>query len=211
MCKIRFRIRRRTSGQALIESAILIPFILAIVFNAVNFGYFFYVAQNMSAAIRSGGLYAILGPDTPVNTGTSFTGAFAPAGATTNCASTVDCTVRYVTYQDMAGALPAAASNASLKVCSQSLGTTTSSGITYANCQTFASSSASGSSAGQAPADPEASTTPFILHEVDITYTFKPLIPSTAFGAALLATPVCSTAGGNISCTFHRKIYLRAM
>jgi Flp pilus assembly protein TadG len=205
-------LRKSTSGQALIEAAILIPFLLAIIFNAVNFGYFYYVALNMSAATRSGALYSILGPDTPVDPSKTFTGSsFAPAGSTSNCVGSANCTVSYVMYQDMAGALPRAASRAVVKVCTQSLGTTTTGGIPQANCQTFASSSASGVSAGQAPADPEASAAPFILHQVDVTYTFNPLIPSTAFSGALLAFSPCTPSGGSVSCTFHRKILMRAM
>src|SRR5512146_791184 len=74
--------KRRSSGQALIETALLMPFMLALIFNAVNFGYFFYVALNISSAGRSGVLYAMLGPSTPVDTTTIFTGGdYAPPGS----------------------------------------------------------------------------------------------------------------------------------
>ena len=198
--------RRRSSGQALIESAILIPFLLMLVFNAINFGYFYYVAMNMSAATRSGALYAILGPDTPVDTSSMFTGSFAPAATTTQCKGATDCSVAYVVYQDMLGSLPSAAANASVQVCSQSFGTSGTGATLKATC----TSAGTATFTGGAPSDPEAGTANFILHQVDVKYTFSPLIPGTPFGAILLATPTC-TATSPITCTFHRKVLMRAM
>ncbi len=184
----------RTSGQALIESALVIPFLLMIIFNAVNFGFFFYVALNMTAATRSGGLYAILGPETPLNIA-----SFPPAGSISNPIS-----VSYLVYQDMTGALPSPSTGAAVQVCSSSVGVqnpgTTSQS---AGCQQFGSGTFSA-----APADPEAPR--FMLHQVDIIYTFEPLIPGTPFGAVLLATPTCTSSGG-ITCTFHRRVLMRAM
>jgi Flp pilus assembly protein TadG len=207
--------RKRSSGQALVESALLIPFMLMLIFNAVNFGYFYYVALNMSAASRSGALYSILGPNTPVDSSSTFGGGggYAPAGANTNCGtnSATTCTVRSVTYQDMKGSLPFGDTNANLKICTQSLGVTTTSGIQYANCKTFSSATdTSGTSAGTGLEDPEFLTTGFIMHEVDVTYRFTPLIPGRFFGAVLLATPTC-TSSGSITCTLHKKVYMRAM
>jgi hypothetical protein len=114
-------------------------------------------------------------------------------------------------YQDMAASIPSAAANANVKVCTQSIGTTISGSNVLANCQTFANSTAAGVNAGTAPADPESATTGFVLHQVDITYTFNPLIPSTAFGAVLLSFQPCSLSGGSIQCTFHRKVLMRSM
>jgi len=184
----------------------MIPFILLLVFNAVNFGYFYYVALNMSAATRSGALYAILGPDTPTNTATAFTTTFAPAVSTTNCVGAVDCTVQHILYQDMTGSLPSASTNASVQICTQSLGTTGTGASLKANC----TSAGPATFTTAAPSDPEAATTNFVLHQVDVIYTFTPLIPTTAFGAILLATPTC-TSTGTITCTFHRKVLMRAM
>jgi len=190
--------RKSSSGQALIESAILIPLLLAIVFNAINFGYFYYVALNMSAATRSGALYSILGANTPVNTATTFSGPYAPAGTTSTTGS-----VSYIMYQDMAGALASAATTASIQVCSQSVGQPTGTPQT-APCTNFGPATFTGGAAS----DPEAPD--FVLHQVDVKYTFKPLIPGTPFGAILLATPAC-TSSGTITCTFHRKVLMRAM
>jgi len=58
-------------------------------------------------------------------------------------------------------------------------------------------------------ADPEAPN--FMLHRVDVTYTFSPLIPGTPFGLALLPMTACSVSGGNVLCTFHRQVSMRVM
>lgn len=207
--------KRRSSGQALIETALLMPFMLALIFNAVNFGYFFYVALNISSAGRSGVLYAMIGPSTPVDTTTIFTGGdYAPPGSgtpTAGCVNNVDCTVRTVMYKDMLGSLPFADTKATVKVCSTSVGITITGGVSQAQCKTFTSATDAGtaSTTDLAPADPEQSTTGFTLHEVQVTYTFQPLIPGRLFGAVLLATPVCNSAGS--SCTLRRRVYMRAM
>ena len=193
---------RSRSGQALIESAIIIPFVLMVIFNAINYGYFFYVAQNMAAATRSGALYSIMGSSTP------YMSAYPGAGS-----SATDITgVANVVYQDMLGALPSASSNASVRVCSPAVGTTTSASIVYSSCTSFGP-------AATFPAinyDPEAigtsaSAAGFILNRVDINYTFTPLIPGAPFGAVLLGTPDCSLSGGNVSCVFKAHVSMRAM
>ena len=91
--------KRRSSGQELIETALLMPFMLALIFNAVNFGWFFYVALNISSGSRSGDLYAMLGSQTPVDPSGIHTGEYAPPGAggtLTGCIGTADCTVQAV-------------------------------------------------------------------------------------------------------------------
>ncbi len=193
MNKTKFGLRKSASGQALIESAILIPFLLAIIFNGINFGYFYYVTLNMSASTRSGALYAILGPETPIGS------AFPNAGSTSTITS-----VSNVMYQDMAGALPSAAANASVQVCSSTVGVLNKGLATQkADCTSFGSATFTGG----AGTDPEAPT--FTLHQVDVTYQFTPLIPGRPFGAILLAANVCG--GSPITCTFHRKVLMRAM
>ena len=196
------RIHRSRSGQALIESAIMIPFVLMIIFNAINYGYFFYVAQNMAAAVRSGGLYSIMGSSTP------FMSAYPGAGS-----SATDITgVANLVYQDMLGALPSASTNASVRVCSPKVGTTTTAGITYSSCTSFGPSA----TFSAIDADPEAPGTSataanFLLNRIDVAYQFSPLIPGAPFGAVLLGTPDCALSGGNITCTFKAHVSMRAM
>ena len=59
------RSRYSERGQSMIETALLLPILLLIAFNAINFGYFFFVVLNLSSAPRSGVQYSILGFATP--------------------------------------------------------------------------------------------------------------------------------------------------
>ena len=93
------RIRRArftacNSGQALIETALIVPFLLTLIFNVVNFGYFFLVAINLGAATRSGALYSILGASTPIGVD------LADPGPTTAPSS-----VSFLTLGDLTGAV----------------------------------------------------------------------------------------------------------
>lgn len=171
------------SGQSLIETALLIPLVLLITFNAINFGYFYFVALHLSAAPRSGVEYSIQGFSTPSADGSSG-GALPSAGPTTSTTS-----VSWLVYQDMAGLHNS--SSASVQVCTKLLGT---SAPGTANCTQFPS----GSTFPAPAADPEPAT--FVLNRVDVTYTVTPLIPVAAFGLTL--TP---------SATFHRQVSMRAM
>jgi hypothetical protein len=203
MCNKRHRFRNRSSGQALIESALLIPVLLAIIFNGVNFGYFYYVALNMSSAARSGALYSILGSATPLGTP-------APEDGRTGSASIWN--PSDLVYQDIIGALPSASTKAEVRVCTAALGTTGSGTGTVAQCYpTLGPPLAEGMGKPfPAPdADPEAPR--YILNRVDIAYQFKPLIPGAPFGVVLLATPVCSLTGGSVQCTFQRHVSMRVM
>src|ERR1700691_3613472 len=79
-----------SSGQSLVETALLLPVLLMLLFNAVNFGYFFLVALNVAPAPRSGVAYSIQGYASPSS------GLLPSAGPSTTTA-----TVSYLTYQDM--------------------------------------------------------------------------------------------------------------
>jgi hypothetical protein len=193
--------RRRSSerGQSMIETALLLPILLLIIFNAINFGYFFFVAVNLAAAPRSGVQYSILGPATPMQL------VYADPGVG---GLTVD-TVAYLTYQDMMGVLPGA-STARVRVCTtRLLGETTS----QANCCEAASSSSACTPLGgtTAPADPEVITgssfRPFRLFRVDVFYTVTPIIP--AFELPTPAGPISLTVLPTP--TFHRQVSMRAM
>lgn len=200
--------RNRSSGQALIESALLIPVLLAIIFNGVNFGYFYYVALNMSAAARSGALYSILGSATPLGTRPPEDGRTGSA-AVWNPSDLV--------YQDIIGALPSADPNsagpkAEVRVCTAALGTTGSGTNTVAQCYPPIGPPLAQEMGKPFPApDPDPESPRYILNRVDIAYQFKPLIPGTPFGVVLLAAPVCGLSGGSIQCTFQRHVSMRVM
>jgi len=194
------------AGQSMVETALLLPLLLMVIFNAVNFGYFFLVALNVAAAPRSGVEYSILGYASP-------TAALLPVTGP----PTTDTTVSYLVYQDMTGALHAPTS-ATVQVCTKAninpstgLGVNGTGANTKANCVTCTNGSSACGSVGPgnpAPAaDPEAPS--FILHRVDVTYTFNPIIPGTPFGLTLLPTSICSSSGGRITCTFHRQVSMR--
>ena len=56
---------RDSRGQSLVETALVVPMLVLLVLNVVNFGYFFWVTTNLTAASRSATLYAIMGGSTP--------------------------------------------------------------------------------------------------------------------------------------------------
>jgi len=153
----------RDSGQSLIETALLIPLVLLITFNAVNFGYFYFVALHLSAAPRSGVEYSIQGFSTPA------AGGLPSAGPTTTATS-----VSWLVYQDMSGL--SNSSGAKVQVCTKLLGT---SAAGTAKCTQFPT----GSTFPAPAADPEPNT--FVLNRVDVSYTVTPLIPVAAFGLTL--------------------------
>ena len=66
-----------------------------------------------------------------------------------------------------------------------------------------------------AEVDPElnsGSTAPaFLLNRVDVAYQFSPPIPLMPFNIIVLASPACSSDGGNVTCTFYRHAMMRAM
>src|SRR5947208_6606552 len=101
---------RCSRGQSLVETALVMPLLLLVVLNAINFGYYYLVALNLSAAPRSGVLYSIVGFSTP---GTLTLPPAGPSGTNTS--------VSYLTYQDMTGAL-SNPTGASVQVCSETVG-----------------------------------------------------------------------------------------
>ena len=155
----KLRLRSREGGQSLVETALVLPLFLLITFNAVNFGYFFFVAVNLASAPREGVEYSIQGFATPSELN------LAAAGPSSDSAS-----VSWLTYQDMA-ALHLSA-NAQVQVCTKLLGT---SAPGTANCAQFG-----GGSFPTPAADPEPGA--FVLHRVDVNYTVTPLIPGGLFG-----------------------------
>ncbi len=178
-------LNRDVRGQALIETALVLPLLLVFVFNTVNFGYFLLVAINLAAAPRTGALYSILGSQT-----TSSPALPAPG------------LVNSLTVGDLTGAIYNGI-NTKVQVCTASSGFDTSTGLP--NCTPYNSSPTYA-----VVADPEPSS--FVLNQVDVTYSFSPLIDKTFFNAAVLATGFpCAVSGGNVYCTFHRRVYMRAM
>ena len=186
-------------GQSLVETVLLMPLLLLIVLNVVNFGYFFVVAVNLAAAPRSGVEYSILGFATP--------GSFAlpqpgPPSTTTS--------ISYLSQQDLTGAINTP-TGASIQVCSVTIGMSGTGSGQVTKCVTCTGSTCGAAGPGSPAPDPDPEAPFFILNRVDVTYSFSPLIPGTPFGLALLPISTCSSSSGNVTCTFHRQVSMREM
>lgn len=183
-------------GQSLIETALLIPLLLMLILNAINFGYFLLVTLNLTSATRDGIEYAIEGSSTPANATLPSPGVLSETTATT---------VNSLIAKEL-GSLNAG--QLGVQVCSLNLGSTTG-----------ASPTTSCSTAGTTPStvpspdpDPEAATYPgYALNRVDVWYKFQPLIPATPFSLAVLSFPACTSTGSTTTCTFSRHAEMRAM
>jgi TadE-like protein len=192
-----FRLKREASGQAAIETALMLPFLLGLVFNVVNFGYFFLVAINLTAAPRSGVEYSILGFQTPNSL------SLPPPGQSSACTTTTSLSVSCLTLNDLTGAISGGGST-KVQVCTAQAGTSGSGAAQISVCSQY-----NGFSSKTPDADPEAPL--FILNRVDVAYTFKPLLDQRLFNLVLLASPVCTGSGSGVNCTFHRQVSMRAM
>ncbi len=186
-------------GQSLVETVLLMPLLLLIVLNVVNFGYFFVVAVNLAASPRSGVEYSILGFATPGSLALPQPG---PPSTTTS--------ISYLSQQDLTGAINAP-TGASIQVCSVTIGISGTGSGQVTQCVTCTGSSCGAAGAGSPAPDPDPEAPYFILNRVDVTYSFSPLIPGTPFGLALLPISACSSSGGNVTCTFHRQVSMREM
>jgi hypothetical protein len=198
------QLSRRSRGQSLIETALVLPLLIMLVLNVVNLGYFFLVVINLAGAARTAALYSIEGTYSPYGLGEPSSGGGSP--------TTTQGTVAYTAYQDMTGALwnP---TGAQVQVCTQmnvnssGLGVNGSGGGQLANCETCTSAGCSNPSAGspQPNADPEAPD--FVLNQVDIQYSFNTLFPGVIFNIPLQASAMCNSG----SCTFTQRARMRSM
>ena len=197
---------KRSSGQSLVETALMLPILLLVVLNVINLAYFFLVVVNLTGAARSATLYSIEGSYTPY-------ASSQPSSGSSNCATTPN-TVTCLVFQDLAGAVwnPTNTNN-SVRVCSNSnlnasgQGTNGTGSTQVSNCQTCTSTGCGSVVVGSpAPrADPEAPN--FVANEVSITYQFSTLVPGTFFNAAIQSIPGCNGS----TCTFVRTSTMRSM
>jgi hypothetical protein len=156
-------------GQSIIEAALLLPFLIIILFNTINLGYFFFAGLNLTTAPRQGAEYSIQGFASGLQAG-------APAASV----------VQTLVDQGIIGAIPAANGITQYQVCTptilvggigvQNQGTTNQ----IPNCAQYNSAP----SAAPHP-DPEAPL--LILNRVDIWYQVSPIIPGALFN--LFPTP----------------------
>lgn len=196
---------RGESGQSLIETVLILPFLLTLVLNAVNFAYFFLMALNITSASRSAATYSVMGGATPA--------AIAlPKGGPNTTANTVS----FLAYQDLTGAVYAPYSNAGVQVCSTAV-TSPPSVLNPGtlNQKTPCASFGSVGSFQASEPDPElnsSNTAPaFLLNRVDVAYRFSPPIPLSPFNIIVLASPICTSSQGIVTCTFYRHAVMREM
>jgi Flp pilus assembly protein TadG len=146
-------------GQGLIEAAVILPFMFLLLFNAINFAYFFYIAINISSAPRDGVTYAIQGFQTPDQVSLPTTTSISD-----------------LVYGNLTNGLTNGA-NTPVQVCSASKGVA----ANLALCDNYPN----GSTVTYTP-DPDPEAPKFVLNRVDVTYTIQPLIAGQPFGIRLL-------------------------
>jgi Flp pilus assembly protein TadG len=147
-------------GNSLLETAAFAPLMVLLVCYAINFGYYFIVALNLTAASRTAAEYSIQGFSSP---GASTLPA---AGSTTTAGS-----VAALALGDL-GNLLKSSTTTSVEVCSQSANT---SGTTAVQCASYGANTLSYTP----DTDPESSM--FQCNRIDIVYTVNPPIPITLF------------------------------
>ena len=157
---------RKDSGQSLLETAIFLPILVLLLAYAVDFGYFFIVAANLTSSARSAAVYSVQGLQSPTQS------ALPAAGPITTSTS-----VAALAVGDL-GSLINSSTTTTVQVCSKSVGVT-------GNLTDCASYGPAGTTYTPA-ADPEAPT--FLLNRVDVTYTVQPPIPLSFFSVSLLPT-----------------------
>lgn len=204
---------KRSRGQSLVETALMVPLLIMIVLNVVNLAYFFLVIINLTGASRSSALYSIEGSYTP------YALQEAPAGTSSGSTIlTTPGTVAYTVYKDLTGAL-GTPTGASVQVCSQmNVNSSTGSGVNGSGssqasncvvCDTTSGCVAANSYLGNpAPSiDPEAPN--FVANQVDITYNFNTLFTGRIFNLPMQAfSGICNSSG---NCSFTRRARMRSM
>ena len=145
-------------GQSLLETAIAVPLMLGLAFNAINFGYFWFVVLTLSAAPRQGVQYATQGGQA--------SGLNSSPGTTA---------VSTLVYDNLTNSIKGATtSNAGVQVCTNALGVAGTGANQVSLCQQFNYPLTS-----PVAADPEAPV--YVLNRVDVVYTVTPIIPGSAF------------------------------
>ena len=171
------------SGQSLVETALLMPLLLTLVFNVVNIAYFSYALLNLSNAASQGSQYSIQGPSSNIGP------ARLPSGAS----------VGGLMVDGFKGAVSSASTaNTAVRVCSAALGLAGAGTTSQVPLCAVTYGSGSFPALGVSDADPEAPS--LVLNRIDMQYTVTPLIPGGIFNVVLPP-----------SLTLNRTVYMRAM
>jgi hypothetical protein len=150
-------------GNSLLETAVTLPLLLGIAFNAINFGYFWFLVLALSAAPRHAVQYASQG-------GAAIASSSAPVA--TDIASVVTSNITNAVHGSVSG-------NISVRVCASSIGTTGSGSSQVAQC------TSTGPSYAYPAITADSEAPKFVLQRVDVAYTISPIIPGTAFNVVL--------------------------
>lgn len=171
----------RENGQSLLEAAVAVPLLLAIAFNIINFGYFWFMVLALSAAPRQGVQYATQG-------GAALTTTSGLPTADNICNLVGDNIGNAVLHSSTLTC--AADTNVQIRVCSNAVGTPTA-GVP--KCKSYGPALVSLSAPA---ADPE--PTMFALQRVDVVYQVTPVIPGGVFNIVVPA-----------NLKFHRQVSMR--
>ena len=176
-------ILRDTRGQSLVELAVMMPIFALLVCYAVDYGYFFLAAANISSSARIATQYSILGYQGPAQS------ALANAGPVTDTTS-----VASLASAELAS-LVNSSTTTRIGVCSKALGMSTTN-TRLPNCSNYGVSG----TLYTPTADPEAPR--FVLYSASTLRTRcnHRLIPLAFFQIPMLPSMV-----------FHRQVSMRAM
>lgn len=153
-----------SSGQSLVEVAVIAPILFLVIAYAVDYGYFFLVAAQLASASRIAAQYSTQGFQGPAQTELPIAG---PISTTTSVAA--------LAIGDLAGLLNSSTTT-TVQVCSRGLGMNGN----VPNCSNYGPSGTSYTPA----TDPGAPI--LVLHRVDVTYTVNPPIPLSFFSFSLI-------------------------
>ncbi len=163
---LRRRLLRESGGQSLIEIAVMMPILTLLMAYAVDFGYFFIAAANITSSARNAAEYSIMGYSGPAQ------GSIPPAGPVSTTTS-----VAALAMGDLQSLLDSSTTT-TVEVCTKALGMNGK----IPNCESYGVSGTSYTPA----TDPEAPM--FVLQRVDVTYTVQPPVPMSFFSVSLLPT-----------------------
>ena len=155
---------RDGSGQSLLETALFLPILVLVMAYAVDYGYFFLVAADLTSASHNAVEYSIQGYQGPAQVSVPAAG---PIATVTSVASLAVADLNLLN----------ASTTTTVQVCSESLG--------MSGNIPLCSSYGPAGTAYTPGTDPEAPT--FVLQRVDITYTVQPPVPISFFKVSLIS------------------------
>ena len=165
------RTSQGAQGQALVEFALLVPFIFLLIFNVVNFGGFLYSWITISNASRVGAQYASMGA------------AYASYPATAKLSD-----IQTLITKETSSLPGASATNPAITICENQNGTA----VAFPPTGNPPAACPSGSTAP--PQDPEtitgiAGASTYTNLQIDVTYTYPRFIPGFSSGAVSIFLP----------------------